>query len=103
MKFFVPKCETIELALEVWESIRQYCKDYTEWEINDRKIYSLLYFHEGGEQFVKVGEEHPRNGEIVRAIFESNTYLICTRNRGVKTGEPIMVGVGKVSDVEEFE
>ena len=103
MKFFVPNSETTEMSLEVWESIRQHCKDYTKWEINDRKIYSLLYFHEGREQFVKIGEEHQRSGEIVRAIFESNTYLICTLTRGVETGEPIMVGKGEVSDVEEFE
>ncbi len=101
MKFFVPESETIEKSLEVWETIRQHCEDFTQWEIEDTKIYSLVYFNEGNTYSVKVGEEHPENGEIVQTIFESEAYLTCTHNRGVKAGDPIMVG--NVSDIEEFE
>ena len=101
MKFFVPKCDTPELALEVWDVVKRRCEDYLKGEINDTKIYSLLYLNEGKRYFVTVGEEHPENGEIVDVIFESDMYLICTRNQGVKTGTPIMVG--SVVDIEEFD
>jgi len=101
MQFFVPESETLEKSLEEWEAIKQHCEDYTQTAIQDTKIYSLVYFNDGNTYSVKVGEEHPENGEIVQTIFESDAYLTCTHNRGVKAGEPIMVG--NVSGIEEFE
>ena len=101
MKFFVPKYDTTELALEVWDVVKRRCEDHLKREIKDSKVYSLLYLNEGKRYFVTVGEEHPGNGEIVDIIFESDMYLICTRNQGVKKGTPITVG--NIVDIEEFE
>ena len=50
-----------------------------------------------------VGEIEPLGGETVVAILDSNTYLVCTPNRGVLRGMPIMVGKQEVFDVEDFE
>jgi len=37
------------------------------------------------------------------AILESNTFLLCTPNRGVLRGEPIMVGKREVDYITDFD
>jgi len=41
-------------------------------------------------------------GEQLVAILESNAYLLCTMNRGVARGEPILVGKSEVVRIEDF-
>ena len=40
---------------------------------------------------------------IVVAILESYTYLVCTYNRGVFGGEPVIVGKEEVKKIIDFE
>lgn len=42
-------------------------------------------------------------GEEVVAIFRSNAYLVCTANRGVVRGLPILVGRDEVRNLVLFE
>ena len=42
------------------------------------------------------------NEEVV-AILESYTYLVCTYNRGVFRGEPVLVGKEEVKKIINFE
>jgi len=41
--------------------------------------------------------------EKVMAIFESNTFLVCTPNRGVLRGIPYLYGKEEVYKVEEMD
>ena len=52
---------------------------------------------------VEVGKPDPRNNELVIAILKSNTYLVCTPNRGVVRGIPILVGQDKVERTTDFQ
>jgi len=54
------------------------------------------------EALAQVGE-HDIDGEIILAIFESETYVVCTSSRGGFRGDPILVGKREVSSVEYFD
>lgn len=101
MKFFVPETDD---PLSIWGMIRAYCAKNTGWEISFRKIYSIHYHNAEAKQdyFIKIGDIHPTNNETVVAILDTNTYLICTQNRGVVRGNPIMVAKDDVMGIEEF-
>lgn len=43
-------------------------------------------------QVPEVCSEHALTGEPVFAILESNSYLLCTPNRGVLGGTPVLAG-----------
>ena len=51
----------------------------------------------------EVGENADSNNETFIAIIESNAYLICTPNREVLRGMPILVGANEARWVEDFE
>ena len=73
----------------------------------------MLYRHEGKSYDVEVGKPDPRIGEVVIAILETvktqedtlppRPYLICTPNRGVMRGEPILIGRDEVLYATDFE
>ena len=52
---------------------------------------------------LEVEKPNPRNNELVIAILESTTYLVCTPNRGVVRGMPILVGQDKVERATDFQ
>jgi hypothetical protein len=45
----------------------------------------------------------PARREYVVAILKSNAYRVCTHNRGVVRGEPILVGLNEVRRIEHFD
>ena len=96
--FFIPAARTTKEQAEVYEAICKFVAQNTGWDISDRKIFSIRYRHEGVEAIAQVGEGDI-DGEIVLAILDSITYLVCTPNRGGIRGAPIMVGKDEVSDV----
>jgi hypothetical protein len=53
--------------------------------------------------YAEVGKPETPNGELVLAILESNTYLVCTFNRGVKRGMPFLVGKDEAWEVKYFD
>lgn len=96
--FFVPFAETPEMAEEVYSSVRAFMRKVA-FAPNERRIYSVAYRHNGRNYVSTVGEREPE-GEVVIAIFETFNpdplYMICTRSRGVVTGDPILAGDARV-------
>jgi hypothetical protein len=102
-QFFIPGGDSRQKSEEVYQWICGYVREMIGWEINPARIYSLSYARDG-EQFVAtVGQPDPRTGQLVVAILQSNTYLICTPSHGVYRGEPIQVAISDVSEVQYFE
>ena len=102
MKFFVPAASTDEQAEDVWQSTVEFAKGKGS-DISDRRIYRLDYRHNGKFYVDEIGKPNARNGELVLVILESVTYLVCTGNRGVVRGDPILVGKQEVTLVTDFE
>ncbi|MBZ5736926.1 hypothetical protein [Nocardioides mangrovi] len=102
MKFFVPTASDDDEAEHVWAATRVFARDQLGWEVTDRRIFQINYHHEGKPYVAEVGEPDPRTGETVLAILESNAFLVCTRNRGVVRGEPILIGPEEVRTITDF-
>jgi hypothetical protein len=75
--------------------------------LDSRRFYSLTYWHNGKTLKATVGEPDPLEGNLVIAIFRtarsSGPYLICTPDRGVNRGDPILAGSGPRARAVEFE
>ena len=102
IKFFIPKAKSDAQAQEVWESVKKFAEKTLDWEVSNRRIFSIAYQKHGQDYYVEVGKPDPRNGELVIAILESITYLVCTPNRGVLRGVPILIGKSELKDVTDF-
>ena len=103
MQFFVPAAKDAEEAEQVWSATKKFAEENLGWPVTDRRIFSLTYEQGGKEFHCEVGQPDPRNGEVVLIILESTTYLVCTANRGVIRGEPILVGAEDARRIEDFE
>ena len=103
MRFFVPAVKDETQAEEVWVSIKKFAEEMLGWEISERRIFSIAYQHQDKDYHVEVGKPDSRNNELVIAILESKTYLVCTPNRGVVRGIPILVGQDKVERTTDFQ
>jgi hypothetical protein len=102
MKFFIPAAEDDAQAERVYSAIREF--NGTTYPLTDRRIFSMVYVHEGKTFYAKVGEPETRTRALVVAILESERlYYVCTGNRGVIRGELIFVGVNEVQDLELFD
>lgn len=100
--FFVPFAETADTAEEGYASVKAFMLRVA-FRPTERRIYRVDYRHNGRDYVSIVGEREPE-GEPVIAIFEafnpSPVYMICTPNRGVVTGGPILAG--NVQSVTDF-
>lgn len=99
--FFVPFADGPEQAEEVYTSVKAFMLKVA-FKPSDRRVYSIAYRHNGRDYISTVGEKEPE-GETVIAILETFNptplYMICTPNRGVATGDPILAGdVSRVID-----
>lgn len=103
MDFFVPHAATPEEAEQVWRATQKFARDTMEREIGDRRIFRLLYTHNGEDLVAEVGQPEPLTKEPVLVILESDPYLICTPTRGVVRGLPILVGRHAVRQVVDFD
>lgn len=92
-KFFLPYASNEQIAEETWQGIRKFAEETTGWPVDEnQRIFSLAFTHNGTDYYAEVGKPEPLTGEPVIAILSSATYLICTPNRGVLRGMPILVG-----------
>ena len=104
MRFFVPGCDEDQVkSAEVWESVQRFAEQTLGWAVSSRKIYKLDYIHDQKTRLDRVGSLASGNREEVIAILESNAYLVCTANRGVLRGMPMLVGTDEVIRAEDFE
>jgi len=103
MKFFIPHAKDSKQAEEVLESIVKFAEKTTGWQVSKRRIFYISYTHNGKNLFAEVGKPDPETREEVIAILESNAYLVCTLNRGVKQDMPLLVGKESTHQVIDFD
>ena len=103
MKFFIPGKTDEKEALALYKAIKAFAMDQMNREISEKRIFRLSYVHGGIPGIAEVGKPDPDTGEIIFAILESDPYLVCTPNRGVARGMPLLVGVSEVRSIIEFD
>lgn len=104
MKFFIPEAKDKQQENEAYSSIKKFVSQQVGGDILDTKIYKINFKHDGKEYSATIGETTNFNGEMAIAIFEAdNLYLLCTLNRGVKRGDPILVGKNLDTSVIFFD
>ncbi len=103
MRFFVPEAKDDTQAQAVWEATKKFAEENLRCQVSERRIFSIAYHHHDADYYVEIGKPDPRTGELVLVILESNPYLICTPNRGVLRGVPILVGQDKVERILDFQ
>lgn len=102
MKFFLPEYPAGD-AERAYEAIRRFVGE--GGILSPRRIYKLAFKHNGTLRFAQIGREDPLGGELLTAILylpKRDLYLLCTPNRGVLRGDPIMAG-GHLVLSEDFE
>jgi len=98
---------------DVREGIRKFAEETMGVKVNNREIKSI-WVHPRSEHKriddikIEVGKYldnrmSDTQNEKVMAIFESNTFLVCTPNRGVLRGMPYLYGKEEVYKVEEMD
>lgn len=106
-KFFLPAAEDDAQAERVRNSVITFAKTNGFQPREDVRIFKLYYRHDGRDYEAEVGKAEPRTGEPVVMILWEETprdlFLICTENRGVVRGEPVLVGRPEVRSVVEFD
>ena len=99
--FFVPGADGPDAAEEVWQATKSFAEEQTGFEVSDRRIFHVDYRHNEQDFEAQVGEVEPRTGEVCVAILESGSFLVCTENRGVARGVPILIGApGRIVDFD---
>lgn len=92
--FFIPFADSEETAQHVYAAIRE-TMTKVAFQPSDRRVYRVAYRHNGRDLVATVGERDI-DGETVIAILEAFNpgpiYMICTRDRGVVRGDPILAG-----------
>lgn len=106
VKFFVPVAISKADEEQVYSSIRSFVEKQTGALLSSRRIFNLT--HREGQKLIRaeVGMKYPTNGEQVAAIlYEENwrLFYICTTNRGLGKGIPILCGEDEVISCEDFE
>ncbi len=102
MKFFVPSVANEKEAEDLYQATKKFAAENC-WPVTDRRIQTIGFRDKGRLVTAEVGKVEPITGETVVAIFESRSYLVCTPNRGVLRGMPILVGKHEVSSVTVFD
>ena len=106
--FFVPHASDAAQAERVYESIRAFnLLQAPQWTVTDRRIYQLDYTHNGRDYMSRVGTIETGMSEPVLAILEAThgaerLFYVCTPNRGVVRGGPILVGDAELGAVTDF-
>lgn len=103
MKFFIPHAKDKKQAEKVLRGIIKFAEKTIGWNVTNRRIFGLNYTHEGKKYYSEVGKLDDRVNEEVIAILESYTYFVCTPNRGVLRGGPVLVGKEEVNRIIDFE
>lgn len=99
-EFFVPHASSPEQAEQVWQATKKFAEEQTGWEVTDRRIFKVEFTHDGKDYVAEVGQPEPQSGETVLVILESNAVLVCTENRGVARGSPMLTGPRTIVDFD---
>ena len=104
--FFVPtfagEPTSPEMAEERYAAVKRSAHRTTGWRPTERRIFRIRYVQNGGEQAAEIGSRDNPVGEVCVAILETpECYLLCTENRGVSRGMPVILG--KPHTVVDFD
>lgn len=111
-EFFVPIAEEMdETDEELLEAITMFLEDQSFGPFSEDRIESIEYMDpesrfDFDEVEANVGDMLRTTGERVEAILydeDRDEYLICTPNRGVTEGLPVVVDEDKVEEVFYFD
>ena len=105
MKYFIPIIGN-KTEAEMYETIQTFIEKEMGSKVTDRKIYFLENHHGGKTWQYKVGDVAVINGELIYAILEmqrGNLFCVCTENRGIRRGIPLLVGANEVREIVDFE
>lgn len=96
-EFFMPAISDSHEAETMYNAIKQ-LNEKDNYEISEKRIYSISYNHNGIERTDTVGLECFDNGEIVIAIFETgeDLYYTITKSRGLHAPDPLYSKPNKV-------
>ena len=106
MKFFVPHTKDDKQAEEVYSATRKFVAEQMGAKLSPRKVFRLEYVHNGKREQAEVGRENPVNHETTMVILfdpQRDLYYVCTPDRAVLRGGPILVGGNEVQEVVDFE
>lgn len=105
-EFFIPNADDPAKAEDIFASVRKFNEEEMGATLDERRFYQLDYTHDGTHYVDTVGKPQQRNGEIVVCILldtKRSCYFVCTPNRGVARGMPILVGSREINSVQEFD
>lgn len=102
VKFFIPLAKDQAQAEEVYEATKKFAAD-TTFKPTARRIFRIEYNYHGKPTYAEVGQANPIEGEIVIAILEGTTFMVCTPNRGVVRGMPYLIGTDNITRIVDFE
>jgi hypothetical protein len=105
MKFFLPFAQDADQAEQTYEAIKKFIAP--NGDVSETRYYAIYYRHNGKELRARVGDPDPLTGESVVAIFRSSRergpFFVCTPNRGVVRGDPILADGGPNTRAIHFE
>lgn len=103
MKFFVPGTKNDQEAENVYGILRKKMTQH-RYQPNDARIYEIAFEDNGQTITETVGKHSSIASEPIVAIFETeDVYLICTTNRGILRGMPLLAGKWATVRAEPFE
>jgi hypothetical protein len=103
-RFWVPAAGSDSAAEEVWQATLTFQRQQApNWVFDQTRWESLRWVHEGKKYATAVGEREPYTGETTLVILRSNTFCVCTANRGVLRGGPVLIGLEEVLEAVPFE
>jgi hypothetical protein len=104
MNFFCPKIGN-NSELETYENLKKFVEDWLGKKSTSRKIHTIDYEHNGKTYHAEVDGIALVNAERIYAIFEfdDGSFCVCTENRGVKKGYPLLVGKIDCISVRDFD
>jgi len=106
MDFFIPAAKDSEQADRVYHSIKAFLIEQDFSPLSDDRIYRLDSYHNGKNYKYRIGDRDQEIREPIIAILyhpARELYLVCTTNRGVARGMPILVGKSEVRGIELFD
>lgn len=104
MKFFVPEVASADQAMKIYQGIRTFVRDSSGAEISERRIQALRWRHDGQMCSAKVGGTF-EDQTVLAILYEPHRdlYYVCTPNRGVVRGLPMLAGGPSVIEVLDFD
>lgn len=93
MRFFLPLADDDQQAEQAFDAIFRFVQDQMG-PLRATRYYTIVTEHNGKPYRATVGEAEPLTRELVIAILRTarpeGPFLVCTPNRGVERGEPVL-------------